>query len=138
MIARWEHYEHGADVGVRGLGDTKAEAFAQAALAMTAAVTDLAAVRPLEPVELHCTAPDDDLLLVEWLNALIDEMATRRMLFSKYDVRADDGTISAQAWGEGVDRERHHPALEVKRATLATLRVTRHADGWLAQTVIDL
>jgi hypothetical protein len=53
MRARWEHYEHEADIGVRGFGATKAEAFAQASAAMTAAMTDLAAVRPLEPVAVH-------------------------------------------------------------------------------------
>ena len=55
--ARWEHYEHGADTGVRGLGATKAEAFEQAALALTAVITDAAAVRALERIELACEAP---------------------------------------------------------------------------------
>lgn len=32
---RWEHFEHGADIGIRGVGSTKAEAFAQAAMALT-------------------------------------------------------------------------------------------------------
>jgi SHS2 domain-containing protein len=115
-----------------------AEAFAQAALAMTAAVSDPAAVRSLDPIELHCRAPDDELLLLEWLNALIYEMATRRMLFSKFDVRVENGGLSARAWGEAIDPERHHPAVEPKGATLTTLRVARHSDGWLAQTVIDV
>jgi tRNA nucleotidyltransferase (CCA-adding enzyme) len=138
MIARWELYEHDADVGVRGLGESKAEAFAQAGLALTAAVTDPGSVRPLERVELRCAAPDDELLLADWLNALVYEMATRRMLFSKFDVRLDHGRLSAAAWGEPVDRARHHPAVEPKGATLTTLRVARHGEGWLAQTVIDV
>ena len=29
---RWEHFEHGADIGVRGIGPTPASAFEQAAL----------------------------------------------------------------------------------------------------------
>ncbi len=37
--ARWEHFPHAADVGVRGFGKTPAEAFEQAALALTAVVT---------------------------------------------------------------------------------------------------
>ena len=41
---RWEHYEHGADIGVRGFGGTKAEAFEQAGLALTAVVCDLRGV----------------------------------------------------------------------------------------------
>ena len=36
-LPRWEHFEHDADVGVRGWGNTRAEAFEQAAVAMTAA-----------------------------------------------------------------------------------------------------
>ena len=138
MLGRWEHYEHDADVGVRGLGDTKAEAFDQVARAVTAAVTDLQAVEPRDPVRIRCEAPDDELLLAEWLNALVYEMATRRMLFSKFDVRIEDGRLAADAWGEAIDVERHHPAVEVKGATLTTLRVARHGDGWLAQTVIDV
>lgn len=134
----WEHYPHDADVGVRGFGQTKAEAFEQAALALTAAVTDLDAVQPLEAISLQCEAPDDELLLAAWLNELVYEMATRHMLFSRFDVRVDGTRLSAQAWGEPVDTVRHHPAVEVKGATYTTLRVARHGEGWLAQTVVDV
>lgn len=135
---RWEHYAHDADLGVRGLGETRAEAFAQAALALTAAVTDPASVRPQTPVAITCAAPDDELLLAEWLNALIYEMATRRMLFSRFDVTIEDGRLSAQAWGEPVDPARHRPAVEPKGATYTTLRVARGPEYWIAQTVIDV
>ena len=136
--ARWEHYEHGADTGVRGLGATKAEAFEQAALALTAVITDPAAVRPLERVELACEAPDDELLFAEWLNALVYEMATRRMLFSRFAVRLEGTRLTAEAWGEPVDAARHRPAVEVKGATYTTLRVAQESGGWLAQTVVDV
>lgn len=135
---RWEHYEHGADVGVRGFGATKAEAFEQAALALTAVITDPAAVRPLERVELRCEAPDDELLLAEWLNTLVYEMATRRMLFSRFTVRLEGARLAAEVRGERVDAVRHHPAVEVKGATYTTLRVAPEGEGWLAQTVVDV
>jgi tRNA nucleotidyltransferase (CCA-adding enzyme) len=38
MKDRWEHFEHGADIGVRGLGTSKAGAFEQAALALMAVI----------------------------------------------------------------------------------------------------
>ena len=138
MPGRWEHYEHEADVGIRGLGASKAEAFEQAALAMTAAVTDVHGVRPLERVTLRCEAPDDELLLVDWLNALVYEMATRRMLFSRFAVRFDNSNLHGEAWGEPVDPQRHHPAVEVKGATYTTLRVARQGEDWMAQTVVDV
>ncbi len=138
MVPHWEHYPHGADLGVRGTGTTKAEAFEQAALALTAAVTDPAAVQARERVSLQCEAPDDELLLAEWLNALVYETATRRMLFSRFAVKLEGTRLSAEAWGEPVDLERHHPAVEVKGATYTTLRVARQGDAWIAQTVVDV
>jgi SHS2 domain-containing protein len=136
--ARWEHYEHGADIGVRGFGASKAEAFEQAALALTAVIAEPAAVRPLERVALECEAPDDELLLGEWLNALVYEMATRRMLFSRFAVRLEGTRLAAEAWGEPVDAARHHPAVEVKGATYTSLRVAPEDGGWVAQTVVDV
>ena len=136
--ARWEHYEHGADIGVRGVGASKAGAFEQAALALTAVIADPAAVQQRERVALACEAPDDELLLAEWLNALVYEMATRRMLFSRFAVRLEGTLLTAEAWGEAVDAARHHPAVEVKGATYTTLRVAQEGDGWLAQTVVDV
>jgi len=139
----WQTFEHEADVGVRGYGATLAEAFAQTATAMTAVICDLATVMPRAPVEVECSAPDAELLLLDWLNALVYEMATRRMLFSRFDVvveAATDGfVLRARAWGEAVDVARHQPAAEVKGASFCELKVERQADGqWLAQCVVDV
>lgn len=137
--ARWEHFPHMADIGVRGLGPTRERAFEQAALAMTAVVTDPAEVRAIEAIEVACDAPDDELLLTEWLNALIFEMATRRMLLSRFEVHIDGHTLTGRAWGEATDVGRHRPAVEVKGATFTALRVAREDDGrWVAQCVVDV
>ena len=137
--ARWEHFPHGADVGVRGIGPTCASAFEQAACALTAALADLAKVEPREAVAIACEAPDKELLLVDWLNALIYEMATRNMLFRRFEVALGDHRLSATAWGERIDRARHRPAAEAKGATLTALEVAQAADGaWLAQCVVDV
>jgi SHS2 domain-containing protein len=138
MTGRWEHFPHGADIGVRGCGATKAEAFEQAALAMTAVVTDPAQVALRERIGLRCEAPDDELLLAEWLNALIYEMSTRKMLFGRFAVRFDGPVLTGEAWGEPVDVARHRPAVEVKGATYTALRVAHDGEGWVAQTVVDV
>lgn len=137
-MAGWEHYEHGADIGVRGFGATAAEAFEQAALALMAVVVDLPEVHGIEKLKIDCQAPDLELLLAEWLNALIYEMSTRRMLFSRFEVKIEGERLSADAWGEPVDVARHRPAVEVKGATYTTLRVAREGEGWVAQTVVDV
>jgi len=138
MQNHWEHFEHGADIGVRGIGTTKAAAFEQAALALTAVITDPQRVAAFEAVDIHCEAPDDELLLADWLNALVYEMAVRRMLFGRFHVELDGTRLNAQAAGEPTSVQRHHPAVEVKGATYTALRVAPVEGGWLAQTVVDV
>lgn len=126
-------------MGVRGHGATPDQAFEQAALAMTAVITDPAAVAARDAVAIACTAPDLEMLLVDWLNAIIYEMATRHMLFSRFDVRIRDQRLEAHLWGEPVDPSRHQPAVEIKGATYTTLRVFQDTDGgWTAQCVVDV
>jgi len=136
--ARWEHFPHEADVGIRGFGATEAEAFEQAALAMTAVVTDVRRVEAREAIAIECEAPDRELLLAEWLNSLIYEMSTRRMLFSRFSVQLHGARLHAQAWGERVDSARHQPAVEIKGATYTALRVAPVHGEWVAQTVVDV
>lgn len=138
MNPHWEHFEHGADVGVRGLAQTKEGAFEQAALAVTAVVTDPGCVDARTAVDIACEAPDDELLLAGWLNAVISEMASRRMLFGRFEVVLDGHRLKARALGEPASVVRHQPAVEVKGATCTALRVAPLEDGWLAQTVVDV
>lgn len=134
----WWHFSHAADIGVAGRGTTLEAAFVQAALAMTRVVTD-APVVAREQVPIRCTAPDVELLLVEWLNALVFEMATRHLLFGRFELAIANGVLEGSAWGEPLDRLRHRPVVEVKGATYTALRVARDAAGrWVAQCVIDV
>lgn len=136
---RWEHFDHGADIGVRGCGATKAAAFEQAALALTAVVTDPDLVALRETVPIVCESGDDELLLAAWLNAIVTEMAVRRMLFGRFRVEFRGQQLIGSATGEPLSPQRHRPAVEVKGATYTALRVAPGADGgWLAQTVVDV
>jgi SHS2 domain-containing protein len=138
-IPSWEHFAHDADIGVRGWGTTAAEAFSQAALAMTAVVTDPAAVRLTEAVMIACQASSIDLLFYKWLNAVVFEMATRGEIFGAFEVSVDGTSLKALARGEKVDRARHTPAVEVKGATLTELKVEERQPGcWVAQCVVDV
>jgi len=138
---RWEHFSHEADIGVRGFGPSLAAAFEQAALALVAVIAEPESVRPETAVEIRCEAPDIELLFVDWLNALIFEMATRRMLFAEFQLHIDADVAQLSGWarGEAIDAARHAPAAEVKGATFSELKVTRQLDGiWCAQCIVDV
>ena len=138
MSAAYEHFPHQADVGVRGIGATPAEAFVGAALALTAVVTEPESVRAEIPVAVECRADSLDDLLYDWLNALVFEMATRRMLFGRFDVTIAGGALTATAWGETVSVARHQPAVEPKGATYTGLRVFEDDRGWVAECIVDV
>jgi tRNA nucleotidyltransferase (CCA-adding enzyme) len=137
--AHWEHFQHGADIGVRGYGPSLASAFEQAALALSAVLVDLDSVKRNETVEIELEAPNSDLLLYDWLNAIIFEMGTRDMIFGAYDVSISGNKLIGRAHGEAVDRERHQPAVEIKGATMTELATGEIRPGeWRAQCVVDV
>ncbi len=138
-MSRWEHFPHEADIGVRGAGPSPAVAFEQAALALTAVVTDPGGVRNETEVHIACEAPSLDVLLVDWLNAVIYEMTTRAMLFGQFVVTIEELRLHGRAIGEPVDRSRHEPAVEPKGATFTELKVERDSEArWIAQCVVDV
>ena len=135
----WEHFEHDADIGLRASAASREGLFEAMAEALTALITDPGKVRAEESVSIRCEAPDDALLLTDWLNALIYEMATRSMLFGAWRVTLHDRVLEAVVRGERVDRARHEPVVEVKGATYTALSVSRDSTGtWHGQCIVDV
>ncbi|MBR9650515.1 archease [Thalassovita aquimarina] len=135
----WSHFPHQGDVGVRGIGRSMAEAFENAARALTEVVAPLASIRSEQSVTVSCRATDPSILLLDWLNEVTYAMATRSMLFGEFHVRISGDVLKGEMRGEPVDRARHEPSVEPKGATLTELCVKQQPDGlWLAQCVVDV
>ena len=83
----WEHFAHQADIGIKAVADSLSSAFEEAALALTAIVTEPKNVDAVESVKIKCSGENSELLLVNWLNAVIYEMDVRKMLFSRFEVK---------------------------------------------------
>lgn len=135
----WEHFCHEADIGVHGVGSSKSQAFEEAAVALTAVITNPEWVASEQVVEVDCEASDDELLLADWLNAVVYEMATRRMLFRDFEVELDGRRLHGVLGGEAVDVRKHQPAVEVKGATFTELSLEQDVKGaWHARCVLDV
>jgi SHS2 domain-containing protein len=135
----WEHFQHIADVGIRGMGRTVEEAFVEGAHALMAVMTEPDHVCTDECVEVQCEAEDLELLFADWLNALIYEMDVRKMAFGRFEVEINGSRLTGRAWGEPLDADRHPIAVGVKAATYMELKVYQRDDGvWVAQCVVDV
>jgi SHS2 domain-containing protein len=138
-MGSWEHFSHDADMGVRATGATREDVFEQMALGMTALITEPSGIVPEQDVAVRCEAPSLEYLLVDWLNAIVYEMAVRRMVFGRFRVTLEDRSLRGVATGERVDAGRHQPAVEVKGATYTALACRARGDGtWEAQCVVDV
>jgi SHS2 domain-containing protein len=117
-MADWETFPHGSDIGVRGRGATIERAFENAALALTSVITDPSRVRPEQEVRVQLEGHDPEMLFFDWLDTLVFESSTRRMLFSRFEVARTAAGMDAKLFGEAIDVTRHEPAVEVKGPTL--------------------
>lgn len=135
----YEYFEHQADIGIRGKGNTLAEAFEQAALAMFEIMVDTIDLNPTESQIVEIEADNSEELLISWLSELLFLKDVENKIFSRFEIsKIDDNTIVAKVYGEKIDFSRHKLKLEVKAATWTQLAIKKHDNGYIAQCLVDV
>ncbi len=118
--------EHVGEVGVEASGRNLKEAFATAAQGMFSIMVELNSVEAKEKVEVEVKAPNQEDLLVAWLNELIYRFEAQSWVFCRFDVvELTDTHLKAACWGEKADEARHHFKTGVKSATYHALMVDK-------------
>jgi SHS2 domain-containing protein len=139
VTVRYETFEHESDIGIRGCGNSLEQAFENAAVALYSVMMNIGKIAQTEKKVIAVSAPDRELLLVEWLNALLALSDIERLVFSKFEVKIiEDTTLTGIAWGEPLDRVRHEAHVEVKGATYHMLSVREENGRYWAQCVVDV
>lgn len=135
----YEYFEHQADIGIRGKGNTLAEAFEQAALAMFEIMVDTIDLNPTESQIVEIEADNSEELLISWLSELLFLKDVENKIFSRFEIsKIDENTIVAKVYGEKIDFSRHKLKLEVKAATWTQLAIKKHDNGYIAQCLVDV
>jgi SHS2 domain-containing protein len=135
----YETFEHTADLGLRVRAPDLDTLFTEAARALfSVIVEDLDSVQPRERLDVRLPPDERALLLFDWLRQLLANFDARHLLFSRFEVRVDEGGLTGTAWGEPLDRERHVLDHEVKALTYHGLRVEQQGGGWLAEVIVDI
>ncbi len=125
----FEIVDHTADVGIIAYGTDISQAFANAARALFSLITELDNVEEFLHRDIELTAPDEESLLVEWLNELIYLFDTENIVFRRFDVTKLNNTqLKARSYGEKVDSSKHRLKTGVKAATYHMLKVDKGND----------
>jgi len=138
MDKEFEIVNHTADVGIIAYGADISETFANAARALFSLITELDDVEEVLYRDIELTAPDEESLLVEWLNELIYLFDAENVIFKRFDIIELNNTrLKARSYGEKVDSSRHKLKTGVKAATYHMLKVDR-GNGCKVQVLFDI
>jgi len=138
----YELFEHEADIGIRGFGDTVEEAFENAAKALFEIMCDTSKVKQSHQVPIKVSAKDMEPLFIEWLNELLAVKDVEEMMFSGFSVKIRKGkegfSLEGKALGEGIDQAKHSLKLEAKAATYAGLKSGERDGKKFFQCIVDV
>jgi SHS2 domain-containing protein len=135
----FEVIDHTADVGIIARGETLAEAFANVATGMFSLMVELGEVAEREERRVSVQAADLEGLLVAWLSELLYILEVEDLVFGRFEVEEMSSTrLTARAFGEPLDRERHPRGMVIKAVTRHLLRVGDADDGYEARVIFDI
>jgi SHS2 domain-containing protein len=131
------YFDHDADIGIIGRGETVELCFADAARQLFALMGDLKVVKPLKTIRIDFHEADLDFAFVSWLNLLLAQAHSEELLLSEFTLHKTGthwhGQASGEAWREGIER-----GTDVKGATLTMLSVQEKQGLWEARCVVDV
>jgi SHS2 domain-containing protein len=130
--------EHTADAGIIGYGSDLKEAFANTAYGMFSLIADLEGLHNDFSRDIDVHAPDQEALLVTWLNELIYTFDVDRVILDVFEITAlSENRLQARVYGEKIDLSRRQPKTAVKAATYHSL-VIEEGDGVRTQVILDI
>jgi SHS2 domain-containing protein len=132
-----------SDVAFEAWGDTAEDLFVAAADAtMNIMVEDLSTIADREHRTLTVEADALDMLLFELLQEQIFYKDAERLLLRvpKVQIRhqEDHFMLSAEAYGEELNPDRHELVVDVKAVTLHRFEVKQTSQGWKATVILDI
>jgi len=138
MEKDFEILDHTADVGIIAYGNDMKQAFANTAKGLFSLITELDNINEVLYRDIELVAPDQESLLVEWLNELIYLFDAEGVIFRRFDIVELDATrLKARSYGEKVDSSKHKLKTGVKAATYHMLKVDK-TDGCKVQVLLDI
>ena len=137
METQFSYFEHDADVGIVGQGETVEQAFEAAARAVFSIMSNLDTIQPRDEIIVEFEESDLEFALVIWINLILGKARELGMVFNEFHLQHNgrhwQARISGEKW-----RDEHERGVEVKGATFTMLSVKQQNNGWVARCVVDV
>ena len=134
----YEHFEHTADVGIRGIGETLEESFEMAGKALFAVMINLDNVEITDELSIELEGENSEDLLYNWLSELIFLMNVEEKVFSDFSVKIEGNQLRGRVRGEVINDNKHELLTEVKAITYSQILVEQKENSWIAQCIVDV
>ena len=137
IVKEDNYFDHDADIGIIGRGETIESCFANAASVTFSLMADLSNVHPLQIITFEFEEADIELAFVTWLNLLIAKAYEHNIIFCDFRLKHEGNlwkaTVSGEKWRDDIER-----GIEVKGATLTMLSIKKVDHHWEARCVVDV
>lgn len=137
MLNSKNYFDHDADIGIIGRGNSLEECFVDAAKTLFALMADLSHIKPKELISFEFEEADIELAFVIWLNLLIAKAQVDNLIFSQFQLTKKNniwkGKAKGEKWRDDIER-----GIDVKGATLTMLSVKQTNNTWEAKCVVDV
>ncbi len=131
------YFDHDADIGIIGRGETIENCFANTARVMFALMADIEKIHQIQIITFEFEEEDRELALVTWLNLLLAKAQEHQLIFGDFRLKHEGSlwkaTVAGEPWRDNIER-----GIEVKGATLTMLSVRKVDHSWEARCIVDV
>ena len=131
-----------ADMAFEAFGKDLDELFENSALALAEAMVHLETVAPKVKKEIKLEHASLQGLLIDFLNEIIYFKDAGPLFLTKFKVKVKKEVevwkLTAVAWGEKVNFDKHKVEADVKAATWHMLELNQKGKQWYARVVLDI
>ncbi len=144
-MKKYEIFEHSADMGIRGYGESIEEAFSNALKALSTLIVENIKWEKIsikDSIYIELKAEYLDELFVNFINKVLTHFYLEKILFVEFrgsiKKEKEEYILKGEILGEKSFLERFGYGVEVKGATFTLAEVKKEGNLWIAQCVVDV
>ncbi|MDP6671156.1 MAG: archease [archaeon] len=139
-MKKYRFLEHTADALFEAFGRSFEELLINSAKAMCFVMYEPEKVEPKEKILVKVRGENNEVLLHNFLSAVLFEIQSREMIFKKFKILSCSRQYAEiELQGEKIDREKHELKSDIKAVTWHEFFVkAEEEDKWIARVLIDV